>query len=155
MTDLSLCRPILRRRLVSESDTDPMNSTANPWIYPNRFIPPGQTESQPNFSGLGFITGPGMRPQSQKIYSESRITGIMERFEEMKMEINEWKTSTESQFMSLDAINDQASSLAELSQDLAKEAIMAGVDLTLCGEISNYKNIVTQIKENTLKRIKL
>ena len=117
MTDPSLCRLNLRRRLVSESDTDPMNSTANPWIYPNRFIPPGQTESQPNFSGFGFITGPGMRPQSQKIYSESRITGIMERFEEMKMEINEWKTSTESQFMSLDAINDQASSLAELSQD--------------------------------------
>ena len=53
----------------------------------------------------------------------------------------------------VDAINDQASSLAKLSQDLAKEAIMAGVDLTLCGEISNYKNIVTQIKENTLKRI--
>ena len=72
----------------------------------------------------------------------------MERFEEMKMEINEWKTSTESQFMSLDAINDQASSLAELSQDLAKEAIMAVVDLTLCGEISNYKNMLTQIKEN-------
>ena len=30
---------------------------------------------------------------------------------------------------------------------------MAGVDLTLCGEISNYKNIVIQIKENALKRI--
>ena len=53
----------------------------------------------------------------------------------------------------VDAINDQASSLAKLSQDLAKEAIMAGVDLTLCGEISNYKNIVTQIKKNNLKRI--
>ena len=55
----------------------------------------------------------------------------MERFEGMKLEINEWKTSTESQFMSL--INDQASSLAKLSQELAKDAIMDGVNLALCG----------------------
>ena len=54
----------------------------------------------------------------------------------------------ESQIMSLDAINNQANSLARLSQDLAKDAIMAGVNLTLCGEISNYKNMLTQIKEN-------
>ena len=76
---------------MSESDTDPMNSTANPRIYPNQFIPPGQTESQHNVSGSRFIDGhtyigPGMRPQSLKIYSDSRIAGIMERFERMKME---------------------------------------------------------------------
>ena len=70
--------------MVSESDTDLMNSATNPQIYPNRFIPPGRTESQPNVSGLGFITGPEMRPQSKKIYSESRIAGIMERFEGME-----------------------------------------------------------------------
>ena len=69
MTDPNLCQPTLWRRSVSESDTDLMNSTTNPWIYPNRFIPPGQAESQPNVSGLGFITGPITRPQSKKIYS--------------------------------------------------------------------------------------
>ena len=94
MTDPNLCQPSLQRHSVSESDTDPMNSTANPRIYPNWFTPPGRAESQPNVSGLGFITGPEIRPQSKKIYSESRITGIMERFEGMKLEINEWTTST-------------------------------------------------------------
>ena len=66
MTDTSLCRSALRRSLVSESDNDPMNSTANPWIYPNQFISPGQAESHPNASGSWFIdespyTGPGTR----------------------------------------------------------------------------------------------
>ena len=74
--------------MVSESDTDLMKSATNPQIYPYRFIPPGRTESQPNVSGLGFNTGPGMRHQSLKIYSDSRIAGIMERFEGMKIEIN-------------------------------------------------------------------
>ena len=82
---------------MSESDTDPMNSTAYPRIYPNQFIPPGRTESQPNVSGSGFIDehtyiGPGMRPQSLKMYSDTRIAGITESFERMKMEINEWNT---------------------------------------------------------------
>ena len=56
MTDPSLHRHSLQRRSVSESDTDLMTSAANPRIYPNRVIPPGRTESQPNVSGLGFIT---------------------------------------------------------------------------------------------------
>ena len=43
MTDLSLHRPSLWRSSVSESDTKPR-------IYLNRFIPRGQTESQPNVS---------------------------------------------------------------------------------------------------------
>ena len=68
-------------------------------------------------------------------------------FEGMKLEINEWKISTESQFMYLDAINDQANSLARLSKDLAQDAVMAGVNLTLCGEKSNCKNVLIQVKE--------
>ena len=43
-----------------------VNSTANPWIYPRQFIPPGRAESHPNVSGSGFIdespyAGPGTR----------------------------------------------------------------------------------------------
>ena len=97
MTDPSLHRPTLKRRSVSESDTDPMNSTANPRSYP-----PGRTESQPNVSGLGFITEPERRHQARKIHYESRIAGIMERFEGMKVEINEWKTSNESRVRGCD-----------------------------------------------------
>ena len=91
---------------MSESDTDQMKRTANPRIYPNRFIPPGQTESQPIVSGLGFITETDRRLQARKINLESRAAGVLERFEGMKMEINEWKTSAEPQFISVDAIND-------------------------------------------------
>ena len=83
-----------------------MTSTANPRIYPNRFIPLGKTESQTNVSGLGFITETDKILQARKINLESRAAGVLERFEGMKMEINEWKTSAEPQFISVDAIND-------------------------------------------------
>ena len=115
MTDPSLHRPSLRRRSVSESDTDPMTSDANPWIFPNRFIRPGQTQSQPNISGLGFITESDRRLQARKINLESRAAGVLERFEGIKMEMDEWKTSAESQFISIDAINDKAYLLTKLS----------------------------------------
>ena len=56
---------------MSESDNDPMNSTANPRINTSRFIPPDQAESHPNVSVSGFIdespyTGPGTQLQSQR-----------------------------------------------------------------------------------------
>ena len=152
MTDPSLHRPSLRRRSASESDTDPMTSTNNPWIYLNRCIPPGQTESQPNVSGLGFVTETDRQLQARKINLESKAVGVWERFEGMKVEIKDLKTS-ESQFMFVDAINNQDYLLTKLFQDLAKEAVMAGVELTLCGRISNYKNVIIQIKEKILKRI--
>ena len=88
---------------MSESDTDPMASAANPRIYLNRFIPLGQTESQPNVSGMGFITEGYRQLQARKSSFESRAAGVLKRFEEMKIEINEWKTSAESHFISMEA----------------------------------------------------
>ena len=81
---------------MSENDTDPMTSAANPRIYPKRFIPLGRTESQPNVSGLGFITENDRQLQARKSSLESRAAGVLKRFEGMKLEINEWKTSAES-----------------------------------------------------------
>ena len=75
-----------------ESDNDQMKSTANPRIYPSRFIPPGRDESHPNVSGSGFIAS-GTQLQSQQNRSEIRVAGVMERFGRLKMEINEWKMS--------------------------------------------------------------
>ena len=57
------------------------------------------------------------------------------------------ENSAESQLISMDVITDRAYLLTKLSQDLAKEAIMAGVELTVCGKISDYKNVILQIKE--------
>ena len=55
--------------------------------------------------------------------------------------------------MSMDAINNQAYELTTLSQDLAKEALMTGVELSLCGRISDYKTEIALIKEWMLKKI--
>ena len=51
-------------------------------------------------------------------------------------------------------INDRVYLLTKLSQDLAKEAKMSGVELTLCGRISDYKNVIIEIKEKGMERIK-
>ena len=51
-------------------------------------------------------------------------------------------------------INDRVYLLTKLSQDLAKEAKMSGVELTLCGRISDYKNVILEIKEKVMERIK-
>ena len=76
---------------MSESDTDPMTSATNPQIYPNRFIPPGRTESLPDVSGVGFITESDRRLPARKINLESRAAGVLKRFKGVKAEINEWK----------------------------------------------------------------
>ena len=61
-------------------------------------------------TGSGFTDGytyigPGMRPQSQKIYSETRFAGVMERFERIKMEIKKWEILTKSHVISPEVIN--------------------------------------------------
>ena len=58
--------------------------------------PLDQAESNPNVSVSGFIdkspyTGPEIQLQSQQNQSEVRVAGVVERFEELKMEINEWE----------------------------------------------------------------
>ena len=150
MTDPNLCRSALLRRFVSESDNDTMNSNANPRINPSQFIPPGQAESHPNVSGSGFIdesphTGPGTRLQSQRNCSEIRVSGVMERFGRLKTYINEWEMLLNNQVISPDVINRQFNSLSRVIQDLAKEALLARVEFSICGEISNYRNIINRI----------
>ena len=125
MTDTSLYRSTLPRRLVSESDNDLMNSTVNPWINPSRFIPPDRAESNPNVSGSGFIdespyAGPETRLQSQRNRSEVRVAGVIERFERLKMEVNEWEILLNSQIIPPVEINRQLDSLSKVIQDLAR-----------------------------------
>ena len=85
---------------------------------------------------------------------ESRAAGVLKRFEGMKLEINEWKTSAESQFISMDAINYHFFIFTKHSQDLAKKDIMTGVEISLCGRISDYKTDIARIKEKMHKKIK-
>ena len=69
----------------------------------------------------------------------------METFRRLKTEIKEWEI--------LIKFQEKASSLSRVSQDLAKEAHLAKVEFTMYGEISNYKNIINQIRLKVLKRI--
>ena len=61
-------RPTLRRRLVSESEADPLNSTINPRNNSGMNFPSDRAESNPNITGFideSPYTGPGVRLQSQ------------------------------------------------------------------------------------------
>ena len=69
MSNTSVSRPTLRRRLVSESESDPLNSMINPRSNVRMYIPPERAESNPNISGSideSHYTGPGTRLQSQR-----------------------------------------------------------------------------------------
>ena len=100
-----------------ENYTDPMASATSSRIYPNKLIPTGQTESQPDVSGLGFVTDRDKQIRTRRSSLGTRAAGVVRRFEAMKLEISEWKTSDESQFISINAINDRAPILTKLSQD--------------------------------------
>ena len=98
MTDTSIYPSTLWRRLVIESDTDLLNSTVNLRRNPSQYIPPDQAKSNPNISVSGFIdeslyTGPGTCLQSQREGMETRIAEIIENFERLKSQINEWENS--------------------------------------------------------------
>ena len=113
-----------------------------------------RAESNPNVSVSGFIdespnTGPGTWLQSQRNGSEVRVAGVMERFERLKMETNEWELLLNSLVIPPIGIDRQIESLSRVIQDLAREALLArvdflvcGDDFLVCGEISNYKTII-------------
>ena len=77
----------------------------------------------------------------------------MERFGRLKTEINEWEMLIKSQVISPDVNNRQYNSLSRVIQDLTKEALLARVEFSMCGEISNYKTIINQIRRNVMKGI--
>ena len=77
----------------------------------------------------------------------------MERFGRLKTEINEWEMLIKSQVISPYVINRQFNSLSRVIQDLTKEALLARVEFSMCGEISNYKTIINQIRRNVMKGI--
>ena len=79
MSNTGRSRPTLRRRLVSESEMDPLNSTINPRNNSGMNFPSDRAESNTNI--LGFMdespdTGPGRRLQSQQEGNETNTEKI-------------------------------------------------------------------------------
>ena len=58
------------------------------------------------------------------------------------MEINEWETLLNCQAVSPVEINRQFDSFTKVIQDLARQTLLARVDIPMWGEISNCKNII-------------
>ena len=52
MSDTGASQPTLRRSLVSQSESDPLNSPINPRGNVRMFIPSERAESNPNASGF-------------------------------------------------------------------------------------------------------
>ena len=73
-----------------------------------RFIPTGRLVSQPNIFGLETYTIGSRHSQLRRLSLGSGATDIIRRFEEMKLEINEWRISAESQLISMKLMNERA-----------------------------------------------
>ena len=123
---------------MSESDMDPIITTSLR-NDSKRFILTGRSESQPNIFGLGPCTVSCGQRQFRRLILGSRAAVVLRRLEEMKMEINECKISTESQLISMDVMNERAKILSRLSQKLADEAMDSGIDISLCRQIADYE----------------
>ena len=160
MSDPTQPRPAYRRRSVSESDNDLMNSATSCQTYPRQLVSPGRTDSYPSISGLRTTEGStynrtGTRLQSQSLLSEVRIAKALDRFQRLKMEIDKWEQDLKTCFVSPDKINEQFDLLFKTTGDLAKEAILANIDLSVCGQISYYKTTLQRIKRNALTNLEL
>ena len=77
----------------------------------------------------------------------------MERFGRLKTEINDLEMLIKSLVISPDVINGKFISLSRVIKNLTKEALLARVEFSKCGEISNYETIINQIRRNEMKGI--
>ena len=95
MSDTGACQSTPWRRSVSESESDPMNSTANPLGNPRMYIPSERAESNPNISGFideSPYTGPVTCLQSQWEGIEIRTDRILNLFRRLQKNVNEWES---------------------------------------------------------------
>ena len=144
MSDPNLPRPILRRRSVSESDSELMNSATDHQRYPELLIPLGRTESQPSIAELRTNeestynrTRTNLHPQT--LLSEVRIVKVLERYRKLKTEIESYEQDLKTRVVSPDEINEQFDSLTKITYDLSKESVRANVKLSVCGQICYFK----------------
>ena len=132
MSNTGASQPTVRRRLVSESESDPLNSTINPRGNPRMYIPSERAESNPNI--LGFIdeslyTGPGTCLQSQLEGIEIRTEIFLNLFHRLQRNINEWESSirNENSPCSVLEINQRFTFFTKAIASLFNQALLAAV----------------------------
>ena len=153
MSDSTQPRSAYRRRSVSESDNVLIDSSAGYQAYPSLLVSSGRTDSYPSIPGPRPTMEPtyirtGARSQSQNLLSEIRTANVLDRFQSLKMEIDYWEYELKTQCFSFDEINEKFNSLVKNVNILAKEAILANVDLTVCGQISECRTAVRRLQRN-------
>ena len=146
MTDTGTYQSTPWRRLVSESETDPMNSTINPKGNPKVYIPSERAESNPNISDSGFIdesqyTGPGTSLQSQRDGIEVRTNRILNLFLKLKKNINEWELSIGNFPNSSVKIHQKFNVLSKYIANLSHQALLAAVSTVIHRDISNLGDV--------------
>ena len=155
MSDSTQPRYAYRRRSVFESDNDLIDSATGYQAYPSPLVSSGRLDSYPSISGLrptkeSTYIRTGARSQSQNLLSEIRAANVFDRFQSLRTEIDYWEYELKTQCFSFDEINEQFDSLVKNVNILAKEAILANVDLTVCGQISECRTTVQRLKRNAL-----
>ena len=70
----------------------------------------------------------------------------------MKLGINEWKMSAESQLISVKIMNERAEVLSKMSLELANDAMESGMNITVCKLIADYEIYITTIRELITER---
>ena len=82
---------------------------------------------------------------------ETRITEIMERFERIKFEINEWENSFKIWTVPAIELNRQFASFFKVICELSNQVLLARVLIPIFGAISSLKYVIVRIKRNVLK----
>ena len=157
MTDNNLYRASLRRRSVSETDTDPLSSTINQTrnIY---YAPPDRAKTNPNLSISGFIdespfAGPGTHLQSRREGIESRTNKISTRLEKLRFKICTWVDKMKSLDFPNDEFQCQFTTFSNAINELTTLALMNQVPMPMSRDISELNNVILKCKRDRLRNL--
>ena len=82
------------------------------------------------------------RAQSQDLLSEIRAANVLDKLQDIRMELDYWEYEIKGQYLTSEEINEHSNSLIKRLSILRKEAILADVELTVCEQISDCRATV-------------
>ena len=156
MSNTAGSRPSLCRRSVSESESDPLNSTINPRCNIDMNFPPERSESNPNISGFideSPYRGPGTWLQSRQEGYETNIEKIENFLFRLQLNINEWEESDKSNALfSLVEISNRFFALNADVYKLTKQADVAVFSNLISKDITNLSDTLLRAKQLGLRK---
>ena len=155
MTDNTAYRASLRRRSVSETDTDPLSSTINPKGI-NYYVPTDRAESNHNLSISGFIDEspfacPGTRLQSRREGVELRTKKISDRLEILRFKIFEWTDRMKILGCQNEEFQNQFTVFSNAINELTTLALLNRVPIPMSRDISGLNDVILKCKRDRVK----